>query len=107
MIKYYVQIMKGTTTILEVEVRPITRLEDQSIAWTLKPGEALYAVLRPKAIAGERWMHFAFHESEADARTFIERSIREVEMPRAARHGETWSEEDVLAKLASVKYQPL
>lgn len=107
MIKYYVQAIKGVTSILEVEVRPVTQLEDASIAWTLKTGEAMYHVLRPKSLEGERWMHFAFHDSEAEARASLERSLREVEAPRAARHGDVWSEEDMLAKLGSIKFQAL
>lgn len=107
MIKYVIQHVKGAAVILETEVALVTQAEDPSIAWRLKPGECIYNILRPMSLAGECWMSFAFYDSEAEARTKLESSLREVEAPRAARHGQVISEEEILSRLAAIRLQTL
>lgn len=67
MIKFIPQTIKGQTSVYEIEVKPVTLLEDPSLSWRAKPGEILYKVISPKNFAEEKWWSFYMYDSAEKA----------------------------------------
>ncbi len=69
--KFYVQHLKGKTSIIEIEVEAdimFSRL-------TLKEGEMAFNISKPENLKGERYMWWSMADSEADAIKIAYRDI--------------------------------
>jgi hypothetical protein len=61
--KFYIQSLKGKTSIIEVEGELMMQSEDPCTFWSLKPGEYFFKIAKPASLAGERLMSFAFADT--------------------------------------------
>lgn len=101
--KFIVSTFKGTTTVIEVDVRDVTWTEDPSLAWQLKNGEGCYVIQSPASLAGERYYSWAFFETDESA---LQSAIFGVEQEaeRSARKAHTDVDQSLLSsKLSSIK----
>ncbi len=73
--KFYIQSLKGKTSILEVEGELLLQSEDPTLIWGLKEGEYVFKIAKPASLAGERYMSFAFSETLEEATASAHKSI--------------------------------
>lgn len=104
--KFYIHFGKAKTSILEVDIEKIL-----GIGVGLFPGEYRAKVLAPailleKTPSGEVqypiYFSHAFHDSVEDAKKELEKNIRLGFERDLKKHGKTYSESDVIEKLAAV-----
>lgn len=95
--KFYIQSLKGKTSILEVEGELLKQFEDPTLIWSLKEGEYVFKIAKPASLSGERYMSFAFSETLEEAVALAHKSI-DGSMSLQLRKGQITSEQ--VAELA-------
>ncbi len=73
--KFYIQSLKGKTSILEVEGELLLQAEDPVLVWSLREGEYMFKITKPASLAGERYMSFAFNDTLEEAITSAHKDI--------------------------------
>lgn len=95
--------LRDQTSIYEIEVKPVSLLEDPSLVWRAQPREVYYKVVSPKQFAGEKWWSFFMYDSEEEALAMATSRVNE-EATRDARKAHIEIDQEKLtAKLSSIK----
>ena len=74
--KFYVQFLKGKTSIIEVEGEMMSCMQDIPLFWNLKErDEYAFNIAKPASLTGERFMSFAFSDTLEEAIASAHKSI--------------------------------
>jgi hypothetical protein len=101
----------GSLSVMEVEIQQVLAVEDPSVQW-LPEGEYRARVIAPASLMEKRmdgplsapiWHSHAFYWTASQAWVQVYKMIRE-ELQRALiKHGQPFTEEDVLVRVEQVK----
>lgn len=107
MTKYLIQTLKGNTAIIQCTVRPVTLLEDPSLGWSLRPGEAKYQITAPKSMEQDQTYSWALFDSLETALERATDGLTEEAERTAWKTGEPFDDLKLSLKVAAIQVKYL
>lgn len=104
MIKYSIQTLKGATSIIEVELRQVSLLEDPSLAWRINAPECMYYIVKPSSFPGEAFMSWAFFDSRECALAKAQADILHEAKRTAEKSHSNFDNERYQERLSAIKF---
>ena len=113
--KFFIHSHKGSTSILEIEIRKLGGLDDPSVMW-LQPGEFKVKVLSPaslleKTATGQvvhpNYYSHSIYDSVEDAKIKLTQQLTDAAVREFKKHGTPYSDQEILDRVSSIEIKML
>ena len=85
--KFISKTFKDKTSVIELDLKEVGLMEDQSLAWRLQSWEKLFEVLAPASLAGERYYSYFLYDYPEACHTYaIDELTQEAKRTAEKRH---------------------